>query len=100
MTIKAHSGAKLHVNLRIGPTVKLKEACSEARKELFCEAKFSSLIELELSSEAKLRMSPQRSYFELAAKLNVSILGFFRRQMLGSLSALLDQWSPSHWFIH
>ena len=100
MTIKAHSGAKLYAKRRIELSAELFGACNEARKELFCEAKFSSLIELELSSEAKLRMSPQRSYFELAAKLNVSILGFFRRQMLGSLSALLDQWSPSHWFIH
>ena len=34
--------------------------------------KDSSLIELELASEAKLKMSPQRSYSELAAKLELS----------------------------
>jgi len=75
---------------------------------LASELKDSSLEELELASEAKLRMSPQWSYSELAAKielsfaakLNVGLLGFFRRQMLSLLSFSLDQWSTSYWFVH
>jgi len=58
MTIKACNGAKLHAKLRNELTTELKEACSEARKELAVKLKDSSLIDLELTSEAKLRMSP------------------------------------------
>ena len=58
MTIKVHSGAKPHAKLRNKTITELKGACSEARKELVAELKDSSLIDLELTLEAKLRMSP------------------------------------------
>ena len=100
------------MNLRNERKTELKEACrgtySKARKKFAAKLNDSSLIDLELASKAKLRMSPQRSYSELAvklelsfaAKLNVGLLGFFRTQMLSSLSFSLDQWSTSHWFVH
>ena len=48
-------GAKLHAKLRIELTTELFRACSEARKGLAAKLKDSSLIELMLASEAKLR---------------------------------------------
>jgi len=58
MTIKARNGAKLHAKLRIELTTELFRACCEARKELAVKLKDSSLIELELALEAKLRNEP------------------------------------------
>ena len=58
MIIKARSGAKLRVQLRNEPTTELKGACSYARKELTAKLKDSSLIELELASEARLKNEP------------------------------------------
>ena len=55
MTIKACNGAKLHAKLRNEPTMELKRACSEARKELAANLKDNSLMERELASEVKLR---------------------------------------------
>ena len=37
---------------------------------------------------------------ELGAKLGVSLLDFLQKVMFGSLSASLNQCSPSHWFAH
>ena len=37
---------------------------------------------------------------EFAAKLGVNLFGFLQKVIFGSLSASLDHWSPSHWFVH
>ena len=58
MTIKACSGAKLHAKLRNEPRTELKGVYSEARKELAAKLKDSSLIELRLASETKLKNEP------------------------------------------
>jgi len=90
MTIRARSGAKLHAKLRDEPTMELKRARTEAKKELVAKLKDNSLIDLELASEAKIRDVPTTELLwvccearaALIVKLNVNLLGFFRRQFL------------------
>ena len=53
-------------------------------KEASCEARWGAVAELKKELHAKLRV-------DLAAKINISLLSFFERQMLDSLSASLDQ---------
>ena len=73
MTIKARRRAKFHAKLRNELTAELKEACSGARKELAVKLKDSSLIELGLALEAKLRNEPTTELLKFAVKLELSL---------------------------
>jgi len=58
MIIRALSGAKLHAKLRNGLTTELKRSLQRSYKKLAVKLKDSSLIELELALEMKLRNEP------------------------------------------
>ena len=56
-------------------------------------------MKLENKPAAELLLACFEGRTELATKVGVSLLGFLQKVMLGLLSASLDQWSSSHWFV-
>ena len=114
MIIRAHSGAKLHAKLKNKPSTELQKSfmwswemsSQRSYSELAAELRDSSQQSYQ-KFQAKLENTPTMELLlaccevrtELASKLGVSLLGVLQKARLGSLSAPLDQWSLSYWFV-